>query len=95
MFFSRYNGVRVLRNFSIGFFPDNLLQLFFREWSLAVLSFLEVDLFYLQETSCFTTGCSGRFVDKLDVVGHGTLRVKIVQRFKSSSVQFPAARILP
>jgi hypothetical protein len=27
----------------------------------------------LQETSCFTASCSRRFVDKLDVVGHGIL----------------------
>jgi hypothetical protein len=53
-----------------GIVADNLPQFLLCERVLAVFAFLEIDFLCLQETSCFATGGSGRFVNKSDFFSH-------------------------
>jgi hypothetical protein len=53
-----------------GIVADDFAQFLFRERILAVLSFIEIDFFGLQETSCFATSRSSRFVNEFYSVRH-------------------------
>jgi hypothetical protein len=71
IFFSRYSGVRVFRNFSMGSSPMISRNSFLGKRGFTVLPLFEFNLPGLQETSCFAAGRSGRFVNEFDFIGHG------------------------
>jgi len=51
---------------------DDLAQLLLRERMFSVLALFKINLFYLQETSCFSTAGSGGLVNKFEFVSHHT-----------------------
>ena len=64
-------GCASIQKFLDRLITDDLAQLFICQRVLAVLSFVQVNFFCLQETSCFAARGSGRLVNESNFVRHG------------------------
>ena len=79
-----------------GIIADEVAQFLFGKRVLAVLSFVEINLFRLQETSCFAASRSRRLVDEFDLLGHRgpCLLEKFCHALKSQPRKLCTSRII-